>query len=660
MAEGHRRVRLPVLTRISIKSFTLYRLRPELTVEARAGVFCLAGANGLGKSSFIAALNYALTGGVAPPSASIQQLSKYRRDTVRYSEAYFSGRIGEMDRPNAEASLEFSVGDYLFSITRGFFESYDLRALSVRDLNGNVLYEDGPLVDSEQRQLEYEEWLTRATGLQTFDQFVFLQHFVLSFDEWRRLLFWDPRATELVLYLALGLDPSLARRADELRKAASAAGSLARNAQYQATTARQELRKVSAELASAPGIDPAEVQRQASAQQRIDELVIDRHRLAQQTADARIELAEASARQLSIRTTYEERFAARISDRSVSGVHPLVSLTLSDNLCRVCGTQHDHQPEAILTALETHECPLCHAQLPEVKPDHARRELQELDRRLREAAAQAASLARTAERLQNEARETENELRELQALIAAFESKHSVSLEALTRGDNADVQLRMDSLQSAVDVAMSRKEDQLRLRAEALAELQPIQTQLMQAWREAEVEFVPRFRGLAESFIGLPLQIELDQGPGMLESAHLVLKVDSSHRRKSEQLSESQRFFLDIALRMSLAQHMSGGTPACLYVDTPEGALDIAYEARAGEMFSSFVASGDQLVMTANVNTSQLLRRMASRCGNANMQLVRMTDWTTLSDVQVAEEGLFAEAFELIEKALATPRGDSE
>jgi hypothetical protein len=84
--------------------------------------------------------------------------------------------------------------------------------------------------------------------------------------------------------------------------------------------------------------------------------------------------------------------------------------------------------------------------------------------------------------------------------------------------------------------------------------------------------------------------------------------------------------------------------------------LDIAYEARAGEMFAEFVKSGHDIVMTANINTSQLLKKLAAKCGSSRMTLVRMTDWTDLSDVQMQEEGLFREAYAGIEKELRAGR----
>ncbi len=88
----------------------------------------------------------------------------------------------------------------------------------------------------------------------------------------------------------------------------------------------------------------------------------------------------------------------------------------------------------------------------------------------------------------------------------------------------------------------------------------------------------------------------------------MQLEVKSSARRHTYQLSESQRFFVDIALRMALINHMSSkSTKGVLLIDTPEGSLDIAYENRAVDMFADFVELGYGIIMTANINSSRLL-----------------------------------------------------
>ena len=104
---------------------------------------------------------------------------------------------------------------------------------------------------------------------------------------------------------------------------------------------------------------------------------------------------------------------------------------------------------------------------------------------------------------------------------------------------------------------------------------------------------------------------------------------------------------------MALAQFLSATTgEASLFVDTPEGFLDIAYESRAGEMLAKFALMNHRLIMTANINTSRLLLSLAEKCGRNKMKLCRMTSWTKLSEVQAQEEGLFNTAYGQIEKAL--------
>jgi hypothetical protein len=56
--------------------------------------------------------------------------------------------------------------------------------------------------------------------------------------------------------------------------------------------------------------------------------------------------------------------------------------------------------------------------------------------------------------------------------------------------------------------------------------------------------------------------------------------------------------------------------------------------------------------MTANINSSRLVRQLAARCGEQKMKVTRMTEWTELSEVQIEEENLFKEAYEEIETSL--------
>ena len=182
-------------------------------------------------------------------------------------------------------------------------------------------------------------------------------------------------------------------------------------------------------------------------------------------------------------------------------------------------------------------------------------------------------------------------------------------------------------------------------------QLSELQYDLEEQYLQVEATFVPMFSNLAQQFLGMPLSVQMDAR--QRDSVKLVVEVRGSTRRQQQQLSESQRFFLDIALRMALTRHMSDPSSlGGMFIDTPEGSLDIAYEKRAGDMLSDFVRLGHQIVMTANLNSSKLLLELAHDCGRPLMTLCRMTEWADLSDVQKDGEDLFVEAYSQIDKAL--------
>jgi len=105
---------LPKIHEVIISDFSLYKLKPEIILDMNDGVFCLAGANGLGKSTFISILSYALMGIVVDPKknfGSINSIPKFVKENERFAFSYFNGRVDESKRDLAYVSVKFSIGD---------------------------------------------------------------------------------------------------------------------------------------------------------------------------------------------------------------------------------------------------------------------------------------------------------------------------------------------------------------------------------------------------------------------------------------------------------------------------------------------------------------------------------------------------------------------
>ena len=211
-----------------------------------------------------------------------------------------------------------------------------------------------------------------------------------------------------------------------------------------------------------------------------------------------------------------------------------------------------------------------------------------------------------------------------------------------------DIDKRIVSLESVINKDLAQKETDTRLRDECKVELNKIEEEIKKNYAMTQDKFLPIFKGFAKSFIGLDIDVEMKSSSNGLG---LVLKVNNTERTDRFQLSESQQYFIDIALRFALIE-FTGTTHSYIIIDTPEGSLDIAYESRAGKMFGDFVLKGYDIIMTANINSSQLLLQLANKCKKDKMKIERMTDWTILSEVQQEEQDVIEEAFNNIERAL--------
>lgn len=642
---------VPQVDTLFLRNFSLYDNAPEIEVVFRDGVFCLAGANGLGKSTFLAALNFGLTGVVADPSRSFRSPGEYYRASLAYSGNYFRGRITERDAQLAEVTIRMTVNERSYEITRGMFEPSALRHLEIR--RGDVVeYEQTDSVDDGERQTIYAREVTKDCGLSSFAQLVFLQHFVLTFDERRHLLFWDSDVALSALFMAFGADLAEAERAENLRRTSEKADSLARNLQWQATDIRKKLEDLekTAALDAGDSSDPdldlaAEHER---LQNEHDDLVALMAARQASLRDADLNVANTRASLNAVNDAYDHAIESLTVGTHRPESHPVVSAAMLRSHCSVCGTEGAGVVEAINRSLGVDECPLCRSTLLVAEDDEsALADLDGLDQR-------RADLSERIDEEQAIARRVADELAQLRGLVetasgALDEFETANELSAKQNGSVDGIQVVADRYRDQIAELVVRKDEQRKKRDAARKELRPLEAALTLAYAEAEEEFVPTFAGLAREFLGLDVNVTFEA----TSRPPLVLSVQSKQRRTEDALSESQRFFIDIALRMAIARHLTnGGDPACLYVDTPEGSLDIAYERRAGSMFANFVGGGDRVVMTANINSSQLLLRLAEACGPAKMALLRMTEWTSLSDVQAEEETLFDLAYAAIETAL--------
>ena len=112
--------------------------------------------------------------------------------------------------------------------------------------------------------------------------------------------------------------------------------------------------------------------------------------------------------------------------------------------------------------------------------------------------------------------------------------------------------------------------------------------------------------------------------------------IDGKIRYFEEQLSESQRFFVDHSFRMSILTFFYN-YPTFYIVETPDSSLDISYEKNAAEVFSKFLSNPNSLIITSNLNNSSFLNHLID---TTKVRLISLMEIGKKSIIQNTSETL--------------------
>ena len=632
----------PKIEKVKINGFSLYKkdgVKNNIKENINSGVFCLAGANGLGKTTFLNILNYGLTGIVLEPDKSTSTPTDIISSNKRYTERYFQGRVHSEDYSSAKVVLHISLNKLVVKISRSFFDRSSLYFLEVTDENNTIDYSE---FDGKEKLKIYQDIIAEEVGIGTFENFIFYQLYVLTFDENRRTIFWDDNVSTETLSLAFNDDLDDAARALQLKEEMSALESYGRNTRWQATQLKKEKENLIAIQKQQELTNYNELKRE------YDRLLEEIAKSEKIFTNTEVEYDTLLKRQnlinseiLHQKTSYKQLFSLYSEPRSKITNNKYIKYSIESNECFVCGAEGNNVSESIQKKVYQHSCPLCDTNINENQSEEQIglfNKLQEIDKEINRKNDALTKLILDTEAKGVALEKAENELEFQKVQLNNFEEGNK-NLNFEVTGDEPIDKLIRDYNERYKELdkkakSFYRKRDKLRPEYDFLMD------KVSNSYNNAVAYFVPLFKDIAKSFIGLDLNISLNRSS---RATTLTFELLGSARTESTQLSESQRFFLDIALRMALVIYLSeGNNSATLFIDTPEGSLDIAYENRVGKMFAKFVKEYHQnIVMTANINASQLLVSLAEECGSKNMKFRRMLDWTDLSAIQMEGEHLF-------------------
>jgi len=609
-------INFPFLRRVRSDKYLLYPGPKKDNVMDLAfgeGSWLILGANGLGKSTLLHLARNLLAGAVRARQAGF---AGDRSDIQSIGDRFFAVRVGD-DARDATALLEVSFGDSVVTVSR--------RLSNLNIVSAEVKKADGSISKIETEQ-EYRAAIARLMGLETFEDCLRVIDHVSFFLEARRALVWDD-AAQFEIFRAL-LTPADSAKLRALEARIVSADSSARNLsavifkiqkdQQKEARKQQSAGEVRAQLASVRGKLNEAFVNEANLRIELDALEEERD-------DARLQLKRAENESAEAARNYE-LIKFRTLKAAFEGITPtqqyLFLKLATDKICFACGQEAPEAAQAIRNRIDCNRCPVCgeaHRGSDNTPKNENWREDAELAYSALESA--RSSLHENTLTYDDRAKRALNVDRSLMNVRKDIEQLHAEARKLGKQLPQGDAE-RLEKEQSRLNTFLEQMKEFQQQRIVAENEIQALLNELKKKTEEISGALQANFDATAKPFFAEQVRLvysprEMRIGQAGKQFAFPAFEVEmtsgATHgdyiRRKADQVSLSQRDYLDIIFRMVLVAVLgkSGGS---LVVDGPEGSVDAVFAAKAGDLFSTFSSKPNcNAVLACNIVEGDFIPR---------------------------------------------------
>ena len=638
-------INLPVLDHLDVTDYGLFPGKedePDMHILFIPGLTLVLGANGLGKTTLVIILYRMLTGpsdiSALTRNAPLGGASLRATAIPSIQKTIFSQRVVDGAR-KASARLIFNLGDHSVVIER-----------RLRDLQLIGFQIDG--IKQSLGEENFQQKISELVGVWSFgDWILLLRHIVFYFED-RRALVWDPTAQrQLLRFLFLPIE--LARRWSEEEREILELDSQMRNLRavvYQETrgVAAADSKAKSAEdvLAEMRSLDKSQ-EADVARREELDEGFAD---LESKRQTARLRMLKAEQER---ETRYRElerarlmAIEARFPDRSESARYILAQL-LTSSECLFCGNKVPAIAAQLESRISAHQCLICGSDLAEVTADADFASVADSQVSEYSAALQAIEpeLAE-AQRALHEAEAEYNTLIQKGAELDVAIAKRSARLEELARRLPPE---EAERLKQREELAILRRrvetmQADLVIRRGAFREfLQKEGRSLVDKAQDIQTIFNFYAQGFLFDECVLtwsPRRERIGQSGEMIEFPAFEVELGGSNfpspvrRSGPEQVSESQREFIDLAFRMALMEIAAAGGVGTLVIDAPESSLDAVFSTRAAKVLARFAQPEkcNRLIVTSNLSEGGLIPDLIKLTASTQDEKRRIIDLFNIAE----------------------------
>lgn len=625
---------LPTLKRITVKDFSLYSKVSEFEYDFINGVNLIVGGNGVGKTTFVNLIKYGLLG-MYRKEVDVR-VYKYRKieNRLQYNNEYFRNRMDPSYQRNTEARtvLTFNINNCQFEVTRSLYNlilekviitengrSYSLEGKIIKQHDYQKLADDQKV---DFLQYKYEQKIAHETNLASFDDFIFIINRILVFDETRRTVLWDLDLQERLSSKYFN-DPKLDADFEKFKREAKYFDSLSRHKSEDIRAIKKVLDKIEEK-----GNDIRDL---VSINKEINEkkqLIEKYERQRENIQKERVALGH----KLKICTTNRNVIAKEIQDTEVKikniekllykevweDLNPRYHIFLknlkSNHICPLCNKELENELYERITNHEE-DCMLCHKQIQRKDAETSEIKIlkEELEKKLYMKQSYESDIynyERELESFDLQYKKKNIEIVDLQTKVRDLEF-FMQDRTPTNEGEAATYNIMLNEI-SKLEIEKREFQEHSSV---AEQNAQHMLYEIQESNARINRELSSLFADFAESFLKVESYLTYADLDG--EGKRFVPVIGGKERLSSDELSESQSFFIDHSFRMSISNYFYKN-PSFFICETPESSLDISYEMNAADIFLKYLNKPNSLIITSNLNNSEFLEYIIDHANRIN------------------------------------------
>ena len=575
-----------------------------------------------------------------------------------FPQKYFSNRMDDSIHTDASptVSISMKINNVAVELVR------DLSSITLLQLKVNGIELSGSLINQfnyeklsdaakkDTLPYKYEEIIKTNTNLE-FDDLIFFVNEVLFFGEDHKTILWNDRDffpdVQSELFNKYFNDPDLDKKRQEAIRKAKYFDSLSRHSSED----MRAINKVLSKMKDTPVTDHSTNNKENTAliliglREKLAEMDAKLAAIQKERASKsqEISLLQNEINKISLSANdidkqlkqIEEKLNNHIWETLHPSYHVFIKNIQLNHICPMCNKPNDDLVEKV--ANDSNICFACGASINENT---------EIDTRLKNSFDEISIHRKTLYQSINSKKRTiqniEQQIISLDSEFSNTELKRRTILQQVREleYENAMSDNCQNSIQPFLDEVNRltlQKEAYQKQRDEQYNIVTSISNEIDDVITANVHVFSSIFAQYAGKFLGVPCELTYIKQAGD-NNKRFYPVIDGKVRFYEEEMSESQRFFVDHSFRMSILTFFYR-TPSFYIVETTDSSLDISYERNAASVFAEFLKKPNSLIITSNLNNSLFIEHILDQ-EDIDLGIVGLLEIAKQSTIQNTSEQL--------------------